>query len=227
MKQIKQIALILFVLNCIFFVLGCKDLKEGEAPGSNIPTTPSTPSTPTTDPIGTPTTPQGELNALEASFKSDYAGATWTFPVGFKPSSYMNGGSGGTVIGVCELYSDGSKKVWFNEDWWGGSSSTTNSKKILYYHELGHCYFNRNHDSRTYPNGKPYSIMNPIIDPVLFYWNTGSSAYYISELGNSSLGGTMTTLAANSEEPTYEYELPVVLVKSSMTFDDGSCEIIE
>ena len=222
MKHIKKILILFVTLSLTTFFLGCKDLKEGEAPSA---TTPTTPTTPTVDPIATPTTPQGELNALEASFKADYTGATWVFPVGFKPSSYMNGGSGGTVIGVCELYSDGSKKVWFNEDWWALSSSSTNAKKILYYHELGHCYFNRNHDSRTYSNGRPYSLMNPIIDPVLFYWNLGYSNYYISELANSSLAGQMTTLAANSSEE--QSNEPVTLVKVSMTYDDGSCDIVE
>lgn len=201
----------------------CKDLKEGQAP-SETPT-PSTPSTPTVNPI-TPSTPQDELNALETSFKADYSGATWVFPVGFKPSSYMNGGGGGTVIGVCELYSDGSKKVWFNSDWWGQSGTSANAKKVLYYHELGHCYFNRNHDSRTYSNGRPYSIMNPVIDPVLFYYNLGYSAYYISELANSSLGGSMTTLAGTTDDSNV-VDFPVVLVKASMTYDDGSCDIVE
>lgn len=226
MKQIKKIISVLFIVNFVLVLQSCKDIKEGEAPSATTPTTPTTPSTPTTDPISTPTTPQGELDALAASFKADYTGANWTFPIGFKPASYMNGGSGGTVIGVCELYSDGSKKVWFNEEWWALSSTSSNAKKILYYHELGHCYFNRNHDSRTYSNGRPYSLMNPIIDPVLFYWNMGYSAYYISELGNSSLGGTMVTLSANSD-PNYDYEIPVELVKVSMTYDDGSCDIVE
>ena len=214
----------IFIILSLFILTSCKVTKdEGSAPTG---TTPPTTTTPTTDPL-TPSTPNDELTALTNSFKADYNNASWTFPIGFKPSSYMNNGAGGTVIGVCELYSDGSKKVWFNQEWWGQSTTTANAKKILFYHELGHCYFNRNHDSRTYSNGRPYSLMNPIIDPVLFYWNTGFSAYYISELGNSAIAGTMITYQDNTVEIQSMNEEEPVLVKTSMTYDDGSCDIVE
>ena len=55
----------------------------------------------------------------------------------------MNGGNSSlTVIGVCEVYSDGSKQVHMNQDWWSLNNTSQNAKKILVYHELGHCFFN-------------------------------------------------------------------------------------
>ena len=191
---------ILLILVCSISIFSCS--KNSGSSSSVVPTSPSV----------------DELTSLANSFKGDYNGANWNFPIGFQPASYMNGGNSSlTVIGVCEVYSDGSKKVWFNDSWWNTSTTSSTAKKLLFYHELGHCFFNRAHDSRTYADGHPYTIMNPVIDPVLFYYNSGFSAYYITELGSPM------PMMANSTN--YQPSLqPAVMVQNYSTLEDGSCQ---
>ena len=203
--------------------LGCSPKKDGFSPSTVVPTPAVDPQVPT----GCTDTQSDALTALSSLFSCNYS-ATITFSIGFKPSSYMNSGGTGTVIGVCEVYSDGSKKVWFNQDWWGTGSTTYNAKKILFYHELGHCQFNRAHDSRTYSGGRPYTIMNPVIDPVLFYYNAGYSLYYLNELSSpmpmmTSSGMTSYPVMVNEDRVASSADEPVELIASSSTKDDGSC----
>lgn len=126
-----------------------------------------------------PTASADQLEFLVAEFEKTYQAGPFTFPIDFKPGSYMNSSSGNTIIGVCEIYSDGSKKVHMNEDWW--PSGTELQKRILVYHELGHCHFNRAHDSRLFSDGHPYSVMHPIIDALVAHF-TNFKSYYLSEL---------------------------------------------
>lgn len=167
-----------YILLNIFYsnLLSCKVTEEGSAPSLVL----DTPSVTPTPPPPTNLTKEQELDLMVAEFKTKY-NVTFTFVPGFKPSSYMNGGSGGstTTVGVCEYYSDGSKKVHMNEDWW--PTASTLSKKILVYHELGHCAFNRNHNTNIFSGGRPYSIMYPILDPVVAYYSS-NVAYYDNEL---------------------------------------------
>jgi hypothetical protein len=215
----KKLTIILSVL--LLALTSCK-VNEGEAPANTetpatpTPTTP--PSTPSTDPLTG--TKEEQLTALINQFKADYS-ATWTTIVlGFKPSSYMNSGGGSTTtVGVCEVYSDGSKKVWMNQEWWEQSSTTDLAKKVLLYHELGHCHFQRGHDTRTYSGGRPYSMMYPILDPVVANYNSFTS-YYIAELANSALGGTMVALTKMAKTTTDDES---TLLYSSRTDEDGVC----
>lgn len=160
----------------LFLFTGCGDFKkDGNAPSMSF----ELPST-TTPPAAAPTKEE-ELAQLTLAFKTRYT-ASFSYVIDFKPSSYMNsGGGGGTVVGVCEVYSDGSKQIHMNQDWW--PTATQLKKMVLAFHELGHCYFQRAHDSRTYSGGRPYSMMNPIVDPVAFYFSA-YSAYYLDELKN-------------------------------------------
>jgi hypothetical protein len=138
---------------------------------------------PSPDPLPIlPQTKEEELAQLVLEFQTRY-NATFNFIIDFKPASYMNSGPTTTVVGVCEVYSDGSKKIFMNQDWW----PTTNSlmKKVLTFHELGHCYFNRSHDNRTFPTTRPYSIMYPYIDPVAYYF-LAFEEYYLNEMENST-----------------------------------------
>ena len=210
----------LFILLCISLA-SCK--QTGEAPAETV--NPTTPSTPGIDPATGDGSLSGDLQSLTNQFKLDYS-ATWSnITIGFKPASYMNSGNGGgtTVVGVCEVYSNGTKKVWMNESWWNAGSTSNLAKKILFYHEMGHCYFNRDHDVQTYAGGRPYSIMYPILDPVVLHY-PNFSAYYLAELSNPSSGGTMTAFAATaSVSSESEDSEEVTLVHSSKTDIDGNC----
>jgi len=169
---------------CLLIITGCSDFKkDGNAPSMSIDL-PSTAPPPAVIP-----TKEEELALLILDFKTRYA-ANFSYIIDFKPSSYMNsGGAGGMVVGVCEVYSNGSKQIHMNQDWWPTASAL--NKMVLTFHELGHCYFQRGHDSRTYSDGRPYSMMNPIIDPVSLYF-TAYSTYYLNELQNPMALTTQT-----------------------------------
>ena len=127
-----------------------------------------------------PITKEEELAKLVLEFKTHY-GVAFSYVIDFKASSYMNSGGGSITVGVCEVYSDGSKQIHMNKDWW--PTAPTVSKKILTFHELGHCFFNRAHENRTYTGGRPYSLMNTFIDPLVFYFPQHTN-YYLNELQN-------------------------------------------
>jgi hypothetical protein len=155
--------------------------QTGNAPGGST-------SLPSTSPpaIPEPTFPAvsaEQLSFLINEFQKYYNSPSLDFTVDFKPASYMNSQGGGTIIGVCELYSNQTKQVHMNSDWWATGSEL--QKRILVYHELGHCHFNRSHDSRTFSDGRPYSIMNPILNPVVSFF-TNFKTYYLNELSSTA-----------------------------------------
>lgn len=173
MKYIFNYLLTLLLLNLFF---SCETKKTGSAP-SMATDSPSTTAPAPAEPI----TKEQEMLLLVQNFKTTYS-ASFTFLTDFKPGSSMNSGGGSTtIVGVCEVYSDGSKQVHFNQDWW--PTATALAKKILVFHELGHCFFQRGHDTRLYSGVRPYSIMYPILDPVLTYFDSYTN-YYITELQN-------------------------------------------
>ncbi len=153
----------------------CSEInRKGYAPSltADLPST-------VPNPVPTiPTTKEEELAQLVLEFKTHY-NASFNYVIDFKPSSYMNSGGGSTTVGVCEVYSDGSKQIHFNENWW--PTVTAVSKKIITFHELGHCFFNRAHDNRAYSGGRPYSLMNAFIDPLVLYFPQYTN-YYLNEL---------------------------------------------
>ncbi len=163
----------IFLLNLFS---ACNTKNSGSAPSmtTDLPST-------TAPAPASPLTKEQEMAALIQEFKTTYS-ASFTFLTDFKPAIYMNSGGGSTTtVGVCEVYSDGSKQVHFNQEWWPTAASL--AKKILVFHELGHCFFNRAHDTRLYSGARPYSIMYPNIDPVVTYFDSYTN-YYITELQN-------------------------------------------
>jgi len=155
-------------------------------------------------PTGTTTDPQvvnAELTQLVQAFSTQY-GVSVSYSVSLDSGGVKTGTttSGGTIIGLCEIYSDGSRYVYINQDWFSRSSTLSFHKRILVYHELGHCSFNRSHDSRMYtkPNSYdsynvPFSIMYPSVNPIIYWYNTYSS-YFLQELGDSTTAGTLSGL---------------------------------
>lgn len=146
-----------------------------------------------------------DLKLFVEDFENTYS-QNVSFSVTFKPSSEMKSSTPGySIIGLCQIYSSGFRQVFVNESWWG--SAGDNARKILIFHELGHCQLNRDHDTRISSDGRPYSLMYPIIDPVLFYYNTGSANYYLTELSNPNQGSPIIQLA-----------------QSFITLGDGTCQ---
>lgn len=210
----KQFILIL-IIGLLSFSCG---KKEGNSPGSVSTTDPSTPTTPTT-PTVSPITESGDLQTLVQIFETTYS-VTADYTVDFADQSYMNGGNSSvTVIGVCEVYSNGYKRVLVNQQWWNGSSATNDTKKVLVFHEMGHCQWRRAHDTRTFAGGRPYSIMYPMIDMVMPYYLGGFKDYYISEMDHPNAGAPTFKIQPLVTETPYTKEV-------SQTFDDGSCQTI-
>ncbi len=84
---------------------------------------------------------------------------------------------GSGVIGLCEL-SDNIRRVTFNSTFW--KSVDVGQKQILAHHEFGHCVLYRPHRSDSFEDGKPKSIMYPVIMTNAVYNNTPE--YYQNEL---------------------------------------------
>ena len=155
-------------------------------------------------------------------FQTAFA-ATISFKVDFDTIGATGSSSGsGTTVGVCRTWSNGDREVLINKDWWNGT--TDPYRKILIFHELGHCYFNRSHDSTKETNvaspyyNMPRSIMYPVINPIVTWYNTsgafGSYASY-PDYYHQELSGAITfssgTVEAGSYDPnagTYEEYIP-------------------
>lgn len=172
-----------------------------------------------------------ELSQLVQDFETQY-GINVSYSVSIDSGNKTGTQtSGGTIIGLCEIYSNGARYVYINQDWFSQSSTLSYYKKILVFHELGHCSMNRNHDCRTLNDSstnaqncvsgysqssstnKPYSIMYPAINP-LIYWYPTHSSYYLQELGNNSIAGSF-----------YQIESP--FVESNVLVNSFSMKINE
>ncbi len=129
--------------------------------------------------------------------------------------------SGGTTVGVCRVWTNGKREVLVNRAWW--NSKGTLPRRLLIYHELGHCSFDRDHEDRDYSNGMPFSIMKPILNPVIT-WYTSHANYYLGEMTSPIPGA----VADNSSPPApmaagYEEE-GVVNVKEYHTLGSSHAE---
>jgi hypothetical protein len=72
--------------------------------------------------------------------------------------------------GVCHEYHDGTKEIIVKREWWATASSL--SKRLLIFHELGHCFLDRNHKDQTIEfNSQKFnlSIMSSTLMPILNY----------------------------------------------------------
>lgn len=126
----------------------------------------------------------------------DYYNLNVNHPVVFGSQYTSYNPIGSSIIGVCVIFDNLTRKVEINKSWWESSSSNIYSKKMLVFHELGHCTLNRlEHDcsSQNYPEkdcdensnpativsggNPPKSIMYPIINPI-------ASWYYFWDLNN-------------------------------------------
>ncbi len=106
-------------------------------------------------------------------------------------------GSSGTTVGVCRVWSNGYREVLINKEWWDGQADV--SRKILVFHELGHCSFDRGHntakDATVSPN-RPESIMYPTINPIVYWYSQNQTYrdYYENELVNNRQNAIWSSL---------------------------------
>lgn len=119
----------------------------------------------------------------------------------------------GTTVGVCKVWSDGYKEVRINRTWWNSQADIT--RKVLIFHELGHCSFNRVHDTRTEPMtgvpaefaNRPLSMMYPTINPIVYYYRQPQyTDYYENELvGPTSSASMMYMTDETYTSPKQDY----------------------
>lgn len=175
------------VISSLLF-LGCnKKLgDENYAPSPNQPT-------PNIDEINS------ELDTYVNQFEQRY-GLTVSYPVLFDTGTKTGSSSNsGIIIGLCEVWSNGDRFIYINQSWFSNSTTSITAKKILIFHELGHCSFDRDHDSRKYSNGMPYSIMYPTINPIIPFFNTTYENYFLTELQNPGTSGTLSFMTQSSQ----------------------------
>lgn len=151
----------LFYLLIFIFFIGC-----GESPsGANYSSFPA---------FQSPA--ENLILEYESLFKTNV-----DFPVYVENEKTGLNSDGYKVLGLCIIQSNGERAVYINKTWW--DSKTETDQRVLLYHELTHCVFNRGHDSRKYINGMPYSIMSPVINPVLRFYKK-YERYYLNEIVN-------------------------------------------
>lgn len=85
-----------------------------------------------------------------------------------------------TILGFCQANTTSSKKIIIDIDFWNRSSNL--KKELIVFHELGHCYLNRDHNSEKLSNGTCKSIMRSGYDGCVDYYNDKTRERLIDEL---------------------------------------------
>lgn len=153
-----------------------------------------------------------EIQPYVNEFQSIF-GATINFKVDFDTIGATGSQNGsGTTVGVCRTWSNGDREVLINKNWWT-NSGTDRSRRILIFHELGHCYFNRSHDSTKEETvgspyyGMPRSVMYPVINPIVTWYHApGPYSTYssFSDYYHAELSGQITFPALAEQNMTYD-----------------------
>lgn len=138
-----------------------------------------------------------ELGDIVNQFKTRYPSAFVNFSITVDTVKTGGTSGSGTIIGLCEVYNNGNRYIYINQSWFSNTTTSAVSKKILVFHELGHCSLGRSHLDTKYASGMPYSIMNSIINPITTYFPANES-YYLSELENPSVGGSLGPMVDES-----------------------------
>lgn len=158
-----------FILFSLFLILmSCGNPNNGSSPYSSYPAY-SSPA-------------DSLISEYESLFKTNV-----DFPVYIENTQTGDTTSGYKILGLCVIDSNGRKSVYINETWWNAKEES--DRRVLLYHELTHCVFQRGHESRKFANGMPYSIMSPVINPVLRFYKK-YERYYLNEIINPEGGNT-------------------------------------
>lgn len=86
----------------------------------------------------------------------------------------------GNVVGTCSWgYVDG-KEIVIDRSFW--NESNDNWREYVVYHELGHCFLERDHLDASYPNGTCVSIMYSGTGGCSEVYGTSNREDYLDEL---------------------------------------------
>lgn len=111
--------------------------------------------------------------ALERGINIDLEASNVTGTIGDEP--------GHNSPGACEMNTNGTlHRVSLREDFWASASVT--DKEIIVFHELGHCYLNRQHLDLALPNGTCVSLMRTGGNVCSDNYFVGTRDYYLDEL---------------------------------------------
>lgn len=88
---------------------------------------------------------------------------------------------GHNSAGACEMDTNGTlHRVSLREDFWATASVT--DKEIIVFHELGHCFLNRQHLDLALPDGNCVSLMRTGGNVCNDNYYVGTRDYYLDEL---------------------------------------------
>ncbi|MCP3932093.1 MAG: hypothetical protein GY705_23725 [Bacteroidetes bacterium] len=82
------------------------------------------------------------------------------------------------VIGQCQ--SGSGRRILIDDQYWKRASSM--QRESVIFHELGHCYLQRDHSDDSYSNGTCVSIMRSGTGNCKFVYNTLTKEKYLDEL---------------------------------------------
>ena len=86
----------------------------------------------------------------------------------------------GNVAGVCSYGISDPGEVTIDRSFW--NRSTWLSREMIVFHELGHCYLERDHNEETFTSGYCVSIMRSGTCCCRDAYNIANRAYYLDEL---------------------------------------------
>lgn len=88
------------------------------------------------------------------------------------------------MVGLCQTWSNGTKKITIDKEYWDMETET--QREELMFHELGHCAMNLDHDESQMQTNRivcPTSIMYPY---TFEYCYAAYREHYVSELKNKT-----------------------------------------
>lgn len=88
------------------------------------------------------------------------------------------------VLGQCFRNEDKPRKVIIDFEYWNAPSTTEADREFLIYHELGHCFLDREHDDNFDSNGVCTSIMHSTPQACIFELTGENREAYLDELFN-------------------------------------------
>jgi len=84
------------------------------------------------------------------------------------------------IQGQCFFNERIPRKVIIDVDYW--NNATKLEKEFIIYHELGHCFLDRNHLDEAMPDGTCVSIMHSSPGVCFFEMNSNNRDFYLDEL---------------------------------------------
>ncbi|MEL7399879.1 MAG: hypothetical protein AAGN35_15855 [Bacteroidota bacterium] len=100
---------------------------------------------------------------------------------------------GGSTIGYCEYDPARGNHIALDEQYWSGASNQ--ERAVLLFHELGHCFLNRDHDDAVLSDGTCKSIMHADESNCLVAYNDHVDRY-LDELFATGIVARLTVSTA-------------------------------